>query len=62
METALRQSMIMSSGHFAIFINRPVAGSLVTVALFVGLWPAMTAVFAGWRRHRPDMQAPQPAE
>jgi len=62
METALRQSLIMSGGNFTIFVNRPVAGSLVAAALLIGLWPAMAALFAAWRRRRPSLPATQPAE
>jgi putative tricarboxylic transport membrane protein len=62
METALRQSLIMSGGHFTIFTNRPVAGSLMAVALLIGLWPALAALVGARRGVGKDLPAPQPAE
>jgi putative tricarboxylic transport membrane protein len=62
METALRQSLIMSGGHFTIFVNRPVAGTLVAVAMLVGLWPALSALIGMRRGISPDVSIPQPAE
>jgi putative tricarboxylic transport membrane protein len=62
METALRQSLIMSGGHFTIFVNRPVAGTLVAVAMLVGLWPALSALIGMRRGISPDVSVPQPAE
>lgn len=49
METALRQSLIMSGGNFAIFVSRPVAGTLTATAVLVGLWPVLMAVLRGRR-------------
>lgn len=49
METALRQSLIMSGGNFAIFVSRPVAGTLTATAVLVGLWPVLMAALRGRR-------------
>jgi putative tricarboxylic transport membrane protein len=61
METALRQSLIMSGGNFSVFVTRPVSGSLIAIALLVGLWPLAAAV-ANARRNRADPVASQLAE
>jgi putative tricarboxylic transport membrane protein len=39
LETAIRRSLIMSRGNFAIFINRPIAATFVALALFMLLSP-----------------------
>jgi putative tricarboxylic transport membrane protein len=41
-EVSLRQSLSMSAGSYGIFVNRPLAGALLGVAvllLLLGLWP-----------------------
>jgi putative tricarboxylic transport membrane protein len=53
METALRQSLIMSKGTFAIFFERPISGTLTCIAIVVVLLPALHKVAAaGLRRPR----------
>ena len=39
MENALRQSLIMSHGRFAIFFTRPIAVTFVLIALFLLISP-----------------------
>jgi hypothetical protein len=46
METALRQSLIMSKGTFAIFFERPISGTLVSIALVVLLLPVLHKLVA----------------
>lgn len=52
LETALRQSLAMSSGSYAIFIDRPIAVGMLAVAaglFLVSFLPALKRG-AGWRR------------
>jgi putative tricarboxylic transport membrane protein len=62
METALRQSLIMSGGNFAIFVSRPVSGSLVAAAVLIGLWPVFGALLGTHRGAGRESRTPQPAE
>jgi putative tricarboxylic transport membrane protein len=62
METALRQSLIMSGGNFAIFISRPVAATLIIVAVLVVIWPALAALVGAHRGGARRSGTPQPAE
>jgi putative tricarboxylic transport membrane protein len=62
METALRQSLIMSEGSFSIFVTRPVACSLMAVAFLVGFWPLGAALVEARRKLKPGLRVPQPAE
>jgi putative tricarboxylic transport membrane protein len=48
-ENALRQSLIMSQGSLAIFVNRPIAGVINALALLFVLLPVLTP---WWRRLR----------
>jgi TctA family transporter len=48
-ENALRQSLIMSQGSFAIFFTRPICGAITAVALFFFLLPLITPY---WRKLR----------
>ena len=48
-ENALRQSLIMSQGSLAIFLNRPIAGVITAVALLFFMMPIITP---WWRRLR----------
>jgi putative tricarboxylic transport membrane protein len=50
-ETALRQSMIMSQGSLAIFLQRPIAAACTLVALFLFLFPALRQAFPWVRQH-----------
>jgi putative tricarboxylic transport membrane protein len=50
METALRQSLIMSSGRFLIFWQTPVAGTLMTFLVIVAVMPIARAAFRMWSR------------
>jgi putative tricarboxylic transport membrane protein len=49
-ENALRQSLIMSQGSFAIFLTRPICGAITAVALFFFVLPLLTHL---WRKQRP---------
>ena len=52
LETALRQSLAMSSGSYAIFFGRPIAAVLLALAgvlLLVSLVPALMRR-SGWRQ------------
>jgi putative tricarboxylic transport membrane protein len=53
METALRQSLIMSKGTFGIFFERPISGTLACAAIVIWLLPVLRKLAAaGWRRPR----------
>jgi putative tricarboxylic transport membrane protein len=54
-ENALRQSLIMSQGSLAVFVTRPIAGTITALALFFLLMPALTP---WWRRFRGAPHAP----
>jgi putative tricarboxylic transport membrane protein len=52
LETALRQSLAMSSGDYAIFVTRPIAAVMLAIAfilLLLSLLPLLTRA-GGWRR------------
>jgi putative tricarboxylic transport membrane protein len=52
LETALRQSLAMSSGSYAIFVGRPIAATMLAVAgllLLLSLLPGLMRR-SGWRR------------
>ena len=61
METALRQSLIMSKGTFAIFFDRPISGTLVCVAILVLLAPVLQRLAAACLR-RPSATASERAK
>jgi putative tricarboxylic transport membrane protein len=45
LELSLRQSLIMSNGNYAIFVQRPIAATLLALAavlLALALWPTLT--------------------
>ena len=42
LETAIRRSLIMSRGSFAVFFNRPIAATFMALALFMLLSPLLT--------------------
>ena len=51
LETALRQSLAMSSGSYAIFFGRPIAATMLAVAGVLLLLSFLPAVLrGGWRR------------
>jgi putative tricarboxylic transport membrane protein len=51
LETALRQSLAMSSGSYAIFFGRPIAATMLAVAAVLLLLSFLPAVLRGdWRR------------
>ena len=51
-ENALRQSLIMSQGSLLIFLQRPIAGVITTVAIFFFVLPAINT----WRhREKPQL-------
>jgi putative tricarboxylic transport membrane protein len=52
LETALRQSLAMSSGSYAIFIGRPIAASMLALAAILLLLSAVPSLLrgAGWRQ------------
>jgi putative tricarboxylic transport membrane protein len=54
METALRQSLIMSKGTFAIFFERPISGTLICIAIAVWLLPVLGRMVAATLR-RPGL-------
>jgi putative tricarboxylic transport membrane protein len=49
MEKALRQSLIMSKGEFSIFLNRPISGSILVLAIFLLFFPL---VLQGLKHYR----------
>jgi putative tricarboxylic transport membrane protein len=51
LETALRQSLAMSSGSYAIFVGRPIAATMLGLAVVLLLSSLLPAVLRGdWRR------------
>ena len=54
METALRQSLIMSGGNFLIFWSSPVAGVLMSVLVLVIAAPIVRAMISLFRRRVDD--------
>ena len=42
MEEALRQSLILSAGDFAIFVSRPISAAFIVTALVLLLLPLLT--------------------
>jgi tripartite-type tricarboxylate transporter receptor subunit TctC len=61
METALRQSLIMSGGDFLVFWKSPVSGVLMTVLTFV-VGARLVRAVATLYRHRASKGADQPAK
>jgi putative tricarboxylic transport membrane protein len=59
-ENALRQSLIMSQGSLAIFLNRPIAGVITAVALLFFMMPIITPWWRRWRGL--PVSAPTPRE
>lgn len=53
METALRQSLIMSSGDFLIFFERKISGTLIGVAILVAISPLFGRLI--WWRKKPEL-------
>ena len=49
-ETSFRQSMLQSQGSLAIFWSNWLVGSIVTLAVFLLLWPLISAAFTRLRR------------
>ena len=47
METSLRQSLLISRGNFAIFINRPICAALIVVTTAFLIWPVIRRKKAG---------------
>jgi putative tricarboxylic transport membrane protein len=43
-EASMRQSLIMEQGSFAIFFNRPIAGTIMVIAIGLLLWPLVNLV------------------
>jgi putative tricarboxylic transport membrane protein len=50
METALRQSLLISRGSFAIFVTRPICAALMAFAVVFMLWPVFRRRKSGERR------------
>jgi len=55
LELALRQSLAMSDGQYAIFVSRPIAGSLLAFGALLVLLNLLSWVARGldWRRRLP---------
>jgi len=51
MEEALRQSLILSSGSFDIFVARPISAGFILASVLLVLLPLL-------RRRRPSERAP----
>ena len=43
-EASMRQSLIMEQGSFVIFFNRPIAGTIMVIAIVLLLWPLVNVV------------------
>jgi putative tricarboxylic transport membrane protein len=54
-ELALRQSLAMSDGHYAIFLSRPIAGALLAFAVLLVALNVLSWMARGldWRRRLP---------
>jgi putative tricarboxylic transport membrane protein len=52
MEKALRQSLIMSKGDFAIFFSRPISGVILGVAIFLLVFPLVLQGVKTYKRGR----------
>jgi putative tricarboxylic transport membrane protein len=50
MEKALRQSLIMSKGEFSIFLNRPISGVILVIALFLLVFPLVVQGVKHYRK------------
>ncbi|MGD9921015.1 MAG: tripartite tricarboxylate transporter permease [Pseudorhodoplanes sp.] len=61
METALRQSLIMSSGDFMTFFERKISGVLIGVAVLVALSPLVGRALS-WRNRKVRAAPSDPAE
>src|SRR4051795_3684102 len=48
-ETAFRQSMLLSKGQIGIFWSNPLVGTIVTLALFLLVWPLLSRVITSMR-------------
>ena len=58
-EASFRQAMLLSQGSLAIFWSNPLVGSLVGLALFMLVWPAIGALRESLRRR--EARAGQPS-
>src|SRR3990170_3784453 len=56
-ETSFRQSMLQSQGSLAIFWSNWLVGSIVTLAVFLLLWPLISAAFTRLRRRATGCRA-----
>ena len=43
-EPAMRQSLIMSHGSIEIFFTRPIAGTIMVIAIGLFLWPLVNTI------------------
>lgn len=43
-EASMRQSLIMEQGSFAVFFNRPIAGTIMVIAIGLLLWPLVNVI------------------
>lgn len=48
-ESSFRQAMLVSQGSLKVFWSNPLVGSLVTLALVMLFWPAISAAMAGMK-------------
>jgi putative tricarboxylic transport membrane protein len=64
LEMSLRQSLALSSGNYAVFVNRPIAASMLVVGLVLLLLSLRPLVTAGldWRRSLGLKQKPSLGE
>ena len=60
METALRQSLIMSRADFFIFLTRPVSGTLMTILVIVLLLPVLRTLITVFRQKSKQSSAIMP--
>ena len=57
-ESSFRQAMLISQGSLTIFWSNPLVGSIVTLALVMLFWPAITIGLARLRGRRPPGAVP----
>jgi putative tricarboxylic transport membrane protein len=59
-EASFRQSLLLSQGSLSIFFANPLVGGLVTLALGMLAWPAISALKSTLRRQAPTPQLSAP--
>jgi putative tricarboxylic transport membrane protein len=56
LEVQFRRALLVSEGNYAIFVTRPLSGSLLALALLVMIAPHLPKLLAVLRGRRPTAQ------